>query len=181
MQKFRVLLSKDEWRAVVETVLSPSQTEDALGEFAKRYARPVIPTELFGDLVLDRRLNWFDGKAKWLGATIDVNCDRGDDGTIDKALQTARHLWADQPGWTRRVLTFAASELLPTKNDYWLDDDEEPLTSEQFVSRMHLVSISLGGDGSFEFWHDDDDMFLGHSIQVRGTQADGLQWANIPG
>lgn len=78
-------------------------------------------------------------------------------------------------------LTFAASELLPTKNDYWLDDDEEPLTSEQFVSRMHLVSISLGGDGSFEFWHDDDDMFLGHSIQVRGTQADGLQWANIPG
>jgi hypothetical protein len=177
-----VLISRDESKAVIESILSPPDGDTELQEFSDRMDRPVVvSTELLGKLALDRELNWFAGKATWLGATIDVRCEPDDHGNIDKALETARNLWADQQGWTNKVAAFAAKELLPIKNENWLDDGEKPLTADEFISRMHLDSIFAGGEGEFEFWHDDDDMFLGHSIQVRGNLTDGLQWANIPG
>jgi len=46
---------------------------------------------------------------------------------------------------------------------------------------MTLRSITLEQGGVFEFWHDDGDMFGGHSIMVRGTLQDGPTDADIPG
>jgi hypothetical protein len=71
--------------------------------------------------------------------------------------------------------------LLPLKNDTWLQKGESPLTEADFLKRMRLQSIWFGEDGSFEFWHNDGDLFWGHSIEVRGNLKDGLTEADIPG
>jgi hypothetical protein len=72
-------------------------------------------------------------------------------------------------------------KLLPLKNDSWLGENERELTPADFKKKMKLQSINVAGDGSFEFWHDDGDLFWGHSIQIRGKLKDGLVDADIPG
>ena len=72
-------------------------------------------------------------------------------------------------------------ELLPLKNESWLSDDEAELTAMDFKARMELVSITVGDNGRFEFWHDDGDLFWGHAIQIDGNLRDGLTDAGISG
>jgi hypothetical protein len=182
IERLSVLLSKDRTRAIVETVVPKSgQDQDLLG-FAERLRQPVvITTKHFGDLLLNRRVNWFEGKANWNGKTIEIYCSRNSDNGIEEAIQTAERLWSDQGGWKRKVEDFAVQELLPILNQAWLDDGEAEVTADQFKSRTPLVAIKLAADGSFEFWHEDGDMFAGHSIEVRGSLAEGLTEATIAG
>jgi hypothetical protein len=46
---------------------------------------------------------------------------------------------------------------------------------------MKLETISVSSDGSFNFWHDDGDLFYGHAIQVGGNLVEGPTYADIPG
>ncbi len=101
--------------------------------------------------------------------------------TIDPALQVARALWKDQEQWARRIEDYAVQELLRLKNESWLDAEEVELTADQFKARMTLESITVEPDGSFDFWHDDGDLFCGHSIQVSGNLSEGPTDADIPG
>ena len=72
-------------------------------------------------------------------------------------------------------------ELLPLKNETWLEEGESPFSAEKFKSRMMLQSISIYPNGDIEFWHDDGDLFWGHSIQISGSLDEGLSEADIPG
>ena len=77
-------------------------------------------------------------------------------------------MWRAQKSWRAKVMAYAVKQLLPLKNDTWLGDDEQPLSAKQFQARMKLDSITVSPDGSFDFWHDDGDLFWGHSIQISG-------------
>ena len=83
--------------------------------------------------------------------------------------------------WKENVDDFAVKKLLSLKNDVWLGEDESPLNADQFKSRMTLQSVSIYPDGEIEFWHDDGDLFWGHSIQISGSLGEGLTDADIPG
>ena len=72
-------------------------------------------------------------------------------------------------------------ELLPLKNENWLDEDEAELSPDEFKDRMTLESITVYPSGSFDFWHNDGDLFWGHSIQISGNLSDGPKHADIPG
>jgi hypothetical protein len=71
--------------------------------------------------------------------------------------------------------------LLPLKNESWLAEGEVDVTADQFKGRMALESITVHPDGSFEFWHNDGDLFWGHSIQISGCLSKGPTGADIPG
>lgn len=55
------------------------------------------------------------------------------------------------------------------------------MTAEQFKARMKLEGITPHPDGPFDFWHDDGDLFWGHSIQISGNLSEGPTHADIPG
>jgi hypothetical protein len=96
-------------------------------------------------------------------------------------LKTAHALWDAQESWNQQILEYAVQEMLSMKNGTWLDEDETELTADQFKARMTLEAITIYPDGSFEFWHDDGDLFWGHSIQVAGDILNGLKDAGIHG
>ena len=79
----------------------------------------------------------------------------------------------------------AADELLELANDWSQDMDEDgetpTITREQFMERMELESIEIGGDGSFTFWFGDGDLFYGHSIRVSGDLENGPNDAAMEG
>lgn len=54
-----------------------------------------------------------------------------------------------------------------------------PLAKENPFIDEHNFEIKP--DGQFEFWHNDGDMFYGHSIQISGSLKEGLTDSDIPG
>ena len=181
IQRFSVLLSKDHRRAVVESVLAPPEDAD-LRHLAERLREPVVvTTEPFGKLTMNPLTRLFEGTMKWNRKKIGLTLETDDEGSVSGAIETAARLQADQASWTRKVDEFAVKKLLPLKNTSWLGDAERTLTAPQFTKRKKLESIRAVGDGSFTFWYDDGDMFLGHAILISGTIEDGPTEASIQG
>ncbi len=80
-----------------------------------------------------------------------------------------------------RPQDYAVAELLPLKNESWLDEDEKPITPEQFRSRMSLESLVFYPDGDVTFYHRDGDLFWGHCIQIGMNNRGDFHDADIPG
>lgn len=177
------ILSDIEYPKIEMTEFIQSNVENnRLNEFLSEYVKPVIyKSSTFGDLVLDRRFGCFEVEATWCGESITLTLEFDDDSSIEEVEKLATKFWSEQKAWSSRVNDFAIEELLPLKNSTWLDESESSVSEEKFLQRMELTSISLHSDGSFEFWHDDGDLFFGHSIHISGTLEDGPQNADIPG
>jgi hypothetical protein len=135
--------------------------------------------EQFGVFTFDRRMDQYEAAADWGGAAVELSLEAADETEAQQCLAVARQLWAEQTAWKKRIDDFAVAKLLPLKNGAWLDEDE--VTPETFKSRMMLNAIAVESDGAFTFWHDDGDLFWGHSIQVWGDLESGPTDADIPG
>lgn len=167
---------------LIELVNARLPADDPLHAHAAELARPVTrEDERFGTLTLNRVLDSWDGTAVWVGDTIDLTVEGADEEELAAALQTAGALWDDEEGWNERIEAFAVQELLSLRNDNWRAEGEQPLTPAEFRARMRLISVTVYPDGSFDFWHDDGDLFWGHSIQVSGNLQQGPTLADIPG
>lgn len=182
IQRISVLLSSDETRAIFEKAIPVDAPDEELQAISDELQKPVIvSTERFGNLVLDRSIDWFEGEAEWNGETVCVTFPVDGDKPDESALKTAELLWSDQAKWNSRIEEYATRELLEIKNDTWLEEGESELTAKQFVARMTLTSVSVSSDGEFEFWYDDGDLFCGHSIVVSGNLKHGPTDAGIHG
>lgn len=139
-----------------------------------------------GVFVFDHTLNLWVITLQWLGKEIALSLE-SENFLIpnDVQIQTLTHLWDNQEIWNTRILDYAVEELLETKNDYWLDEDdngvEDPLSPNEFKSRITLETIYIDTKGEFEFWHNDGDLFFGHYVWVVGDIRNGLTRADIPG
>lgn len=139
-----------------------------------------------GRLVFNPLLGWFEGKTIFDGrnVTFSFEISQGserDAAKVDSHAAYTRAVIADLNRWESEARTFACDQLLELKNDVWLDEDEAPLTAAQFGQRMTLDSLVLFNGGSIDFYFDDGDLFLGHTIVVSGSSTDGLTAANIAG
>lgn len=168
-------------RAQLVSVL-PKPTDYELELILAQYLEPVvIHDEALGTLTLNRSVNWFEGKVTWLGKVIAISVLVDEAGSPESSLKTAHALLERAGHWHEKVADFAISELLELKNDNWRDEEDEPVTRADFLSRMDLSSLAVDADGSFDFWHDDGELFCGHSILVSGSLSEGLTSADIPG
>lgn len=167
-------------QALLEAFIGPDSSDVELNHVAEELQKPVtLEDPLLGTFTLDRAVDWFTGEVVWAGEPISLNLSGAAD--AQQALESAHVLWQNQSEWNRRVRSFAVEQLLALKNDTWLDEDEPELTPDEFQDRMTLESITVNSDGSFDFWHNDGDLFWGHSIQISGSLSEGLTHADIPG
>jgi hypothetical protein len=169
-------------QALVDQIVSTEYDDAELQARATKLQKPVtVETSRFGILTLDRTVNWFKAVTNWADCKITLHLSMDDAESVDQLLSIASQLWDAEPDWDAKVRDYAIRELLPLKNGNWLEDDESELTAEDFTARMTIESITVYPNGSFEFWHDDGDLFLGHSIMVSGSISDGLDDADIHG
>jgi hypothetical protein len=168
--------------ARLEEIITLNAADEQLGRYAQELQVPVtFEDSQFGTLILDRRIDAYRGKAIWNGAEVEISIHKDETGEIEGGLRTLRQLWQDQEAWAERIGNYAVERLLRLKNDNWLDEDEAPLSAEEFKSRMCLDRISIDEEGLFTFWHNDGDMFWGHCIEIRGNLRDGPTFSDIPG
>lgn len=169
-------------QALFEEYLGLDNSDAELSAHLERLRQPVTFADAsFGEFTLDRGLNWFTGQAVWNGNLVSLSLAAKEPDEVEEALKTARSLWQSQDVWNRRIGDYAVQELLPLKNDTWLDENEAELTADQFKARMKLEAITAHPDGSFDFWHNDGDLFWGHSIEISGNLLEGPNYADIPG
>lgn len=165
---------------LIDLLEPPSDAE--LDEILSEFRKPVeIADPILGKLSLNRAVGWFEGKANWLKHPIDISLivDKKDD--VSESLQTAKALLGEMKRWADQANSYAADMLLENKNDNWLDEGESPVTREEFIGRMRLESITTYPEGEFELWHNDGELFWGHSILVSGSLSKGITGVDTPG
>ena len=168
--------------ALLIEFIGKDESDNELNSYAAKLQEPVtLMDPEFGVFTLERRVNWYEANPVWCGAAVRLTVPAGSPNEIQKSLAAARKLWADQEEWHRRITAYAVQKLLELKNDNWLDEGEAEVSEEEFGRRMVVETISVNPGGSFEFWHDDGDLFLGHSIMVSGNLKDGPKDAGIHG
>jgi len=177
IHRIRVLLSGDQTRAIFVKRLD-SSVDGELQAIADHLRQPVVvETDRFGRLTLNRQINWFEGEANWNGQVVALRIEPDDNLDLTNQLRTADSLFSDSATWGEKVRQFAIKEKLELAND-WQDEE---ITEKDFLARMKLESISIKPEGRFEFWHNDGDLFWGHSIKICGSIREGLTDSDIPG
>lgn len=178
--KVRRSLEGDEFQLIgmPETGFDPD-----LKTILEEQKRPVSHfIEGVGTFVLNRSNGWFQAEADWLGASIQITADKEE--ALSACAGTAKALLKDQALWDRKVRTLAAENLLGEvrrRAAGSAEDEQSDMTQAFFLERMELESVQAGDDGSFEFWFNDGELYLGQAIRVSGNLTDGPTEANMEG
>ncbi len=74
-----------------------------------------------------------------------------------------------------------SNSLLSFKNSDWLQPNESPMTKEEFLNRINLVSADFFDDASLELCFNDGDIFGGHYIILPITADKNIETPTIEG
>ena len=159
-----------------------------LEEFRKEV---VLEDEDLGTLVLNKKTALFEGKVDY-GAdhfTLYLEVDALDKNTWTQALNAAKALICKGAYWDQPMCEFAAKELTDLANDYREEDyddeslyapsDLEEISEEEFASRIYIAELGVNADGEFTAFYNDDDMFLGRVIIIKGSLEKGIEDAYL--
>jgi hypothetical protein len=172
----------DERSGTLLKFVGEDASDEELAQRAAELRQPAtMEVDFFGRLTLDRAVDRWEAEQVWHGGSMRLSISPEEDGDVETAAKTAEALWSNQADWDQRVRARAITELLALKNEIWREADEPQVTAEQFADRMKLASVVVRSNGAFEFWFDDDGLFLGHSIRVSGSLTEGPAEADIAG
>jgi hypothetical protein len=134
-----------------------------------------------GLLSYEAAYSWYVVKIDIAKLAVEIRLAVDEDEAIDYSLERCRNLVANITAYAEKAKQYAAERLLELKNETWLDDNETPLTSEQFKDRIILESIVISPEGKLDFYHNDGDIFWGHCVLVSIDKDDQCIEANIAG
>ena len=168
--------------AALVSILSSDASDERLERYRSELEAPIIlSTGTFGDLKLDRSVNWFEGEVRSGLRKIRISIEPKSISDSDAAVTEAERIWANRKKLIELAKEQAVNELLDDKNGCWLNDGEKPLHPSKFKKCMKLYSITISEGGSYEFWFRDGGLFWGHDIDVMGDDARGFYQAGIQG
>ncbi len=183
---------------VLEENCSNPQLEEILAEYQTLV---VIHPQNCSELVLDKYLKLFTGTCQWNGESCQLclSADHDSCNTAENANQTLELLLAQSEEWDKKARQYAGQKLasiatdwlqdMEYDDDYDEDEDEDDedetqehiITKEEFASRLSISELAVEADGFFEFYYDDDDMFMGHVVIVSGNIETGFTDAYFAG
>jgi hypothetical protein len=178
----RLEVDRQEGRTLWAKHVSALADDTELEAVRQMLQQPVILEDPeLGRLVLDRSLDIYQGAVHWHGDPISLTLSCADPQQPRAVLDVAKAFLREQATWDTRAREAAVAKLLPLKNDTWLEEGEEELEPAAFAERMTLNAAEVYEGGEWSLWFDDDDMFWGHVIMVRGHIASQQVEATIAG
>ena len=136
---------------------------------------------VLGELVFNSENDWYEGSVQLPDVIATLNIPLEGFASADEAIDAARQQLAAILEGLEVCKAFIADELLEIKNSDWLEDDEESLTSDQFVSQLTLDTLTAPLEDSWELYFDAKELFWGHAIQVWWNPSKGFHDAQTAG
>lgn len=128
---------------------------------------PTIDDDVLGTLTFESDTQLYNGSLDVGGRAIDVHVSsrRCDDvrSLVDTVSSHATHI----EELARNAISYAATTLVDVKNRGWLQEDEPPISSEQFERRLTLRALTAYAGKGVDLWFADDGLFWGHDVAVR--------------
>ena len=176
MQKINVVLYPIE---ILGEVDSEPFLEQLYAAYVEERDRPVyLQTKLFGELLLNKRYNSFDGTFEFNGNKIEFSIDNGPD--VSKILSKLEAFVKDFKAHDEEMRRFAAEKLTSLANK-WADEEGDPhITEEQFASLLVPEGIEMRSSGKYFMYYTDGGAFDGQSVEVIGNSK-GLTKAQMTG
>jgi len=190
LHQYTSVFLRKETQKTVFSRLKSNENEvknELLEKLLEKYNKPVtIKDKLLGSFSLDRGHNLFSGEVKWLGEKIQttLEIDTEDKSSWESALKHMKKLVISDEKWDKDFRKYAAEKLTDLANDWGADDDKvefKKITEEDFARRITITSISIDGDGQYQIYFNDDDMFWGHCVVVSGQVDSGIESAEMMG
>lgn len=171
----------DQKRIKLNKLLKSDIENNRLEEILAKRKEPVIyESAVLGKFQLDRRLDWYDGKAEWNGSMIEIFL-AGDLEKLETIEKNAILIVDNQQVWDAYIKEKICEELLPLKNESWLEDDAKPLTADEFISKLFLESITVNDSDEFQMCFNDGDLFWEHAILVETDFNKKIEHIGIAG
>lgn len=173
-------------RYMLISVLGENASNEKLEALKEYYTKPISMENELGSFVLDREFSWFEGIVNWNGteANVYLEIDEEDGDTAEQAMKVLKKVVDNIVDNDTKYREFAAQELTELANE-WMDEsdeiDAEEITKEIFAKRMEISEITVSPDGSLSLFYNDDDMFLGHAIEIEIEPNGEIISANIAG
>jgi hypothetical protein len=153
---------------------------DELAAARTEALRETVVEHPLGRFVHTRAQQAFTGVVAWPGGPIEAQVCVQDADDAHEALDRLASWLEEAEHHDAAFRRHAADELLDTLNDAWIDPDQPIVTEAEFLRRLRPRVLLVACDGAeVGIDHDDDGMFWGHLVQVRGTFAAGPLHATL--
>ncbi|MBC2601627.1 DUF2262 domain-containing protein [Puniceicoccus vermicola] len=172
----------DKKQALLINLENANAQDDELNEIAENLKQPVChKVPHLGTFTLDRSVNWYEGKKRYGLRHVSIYLDTSEGEEFSELAKQAQEIWKKIKKLDQDARDCAVSELLETKNGFWLNDGDSEISEKAFRKQMTLDYLNLDSNGSVEFAYNDGDLFWGHTIVVRGNHDTGFTDAGIEG
>ena len=164
---------------ILGEVDSESFLEQLYAAYVEERDRPVyLQTKLFGELLLNKRYNSFEGTFEFNGNTIEFSIDNSPDAS--KIVFKLEAFVRDFQARDEEMRRFAAEKLTSLANK-WADEEGGPhITEEDFFSLLVPEGIEMRSSGKYFMYYTDGGVFDGHSVEISGNSK-GPTKAQITG
>ena len=69
---------------------------------------------------------------------------------------------------------FVTGDLLEIKNSDWLNEDQEPLSQDEFIQELELEGLHAHTEQQWQVWFKPSEELFGHSISVWWSPTNGF-------
>lgn len=144
---------------------------------SEKKKRSYISISGIGKLIYNDEISQFEIRRNSITFVID---DISSNTKMKKAKDNLSIVWNRQESFEALAKEFATKELLKTKNESWLEEGEKPLSENEFVCKMQLISV-CADDKGIDMCFSDGDLFWGHDIVVSINEKGIPVFVNIEG
>jgi len=110
--------------------------------------------------------------------TLDLYTDGS--GDLKPCIDRARRIVAGYAAIKAKIRTYVRTKVFPNYNETWRPD-KKPITLDQFLNRLKLVTVTTHPTPEATFWFDSGNLFLGHGLQLRMTERNRFVSHDLPG
>lgn len=176
------ILFHSQKRILLDSIISTAVSHPNLEVIREERQQAVIyESKTFGTFKLDRAYRWFQCIYKWKGTDIDLYFNTDQLAEMESLEKIAVELFSREKSWDQSIKQKITKDLLSIRNENWIEEDENPLSPEEFQAKIRIDAIEIHAEGEFQFWYDDADTFWGHAISIGGNIDGTLEEAGIQG
>ena len=115
-----------------------------------------VTSKKLGKLIYRRKPQWYEGKCKWCGESIDIFIEATLGDAPEEILSEAEKLFDIQKALDKSIRKLAAQELNDIKQSSKCPKALSDTKSSEFAKRLRPSSVNYNSDEGFLLYYDDD-------------------------